>query len=260
MKNKTPFLLLLGCIIFATSCREIKIVDPDTNKDEKGLGIFINQSFLRPTGIDTLFINEGDTVKLTVNTILLNTPEYSWESVNEAVLKFIPDQNTENSVSAVAVADSGNITEVTLSDVGNDASKTIVVKIMKYWADSLFFSFMGSIDSHYYYMSTQKKTWSEAKIECEQIGGHLLSISSKEENELVHLSPFRDPDGAWIGMSFIDNPNLNRWVNGESVSYENYRSKPGDPGIFAEYYFYMDYEGKWENWHEIAYQFVLEMD
>lgn len=236
-------------------------VDPQNVENEKVKGIYINPDFLRPRGIDTLFVNERDTIEVAVRTILINDPVYEWKSTDESVIKILSDPNHDSLAYIVAVADSGFQTSLILTDQANIASKTIPVVIVKYWADPMFYAHLGILNKHHYYMSRFKKTWIEAKADCEDKGGHLFTITSKEENSLISTSPIRNNLEVWIGMTFLfGNDNLTKWITGESVTIENYNSKPSDPGIFAEYYFYMDPSGEWENWHEISYNYILEME
>ncbi|KPL17383.1 MAG: hypothetical protein AMS23_00525 [Bacteroides sp. SM1_62] len=262
MTSRILFQLILSLLIALNACREIEIVDPQIETDDKDKGIYVNPDFLRPTGIDTLFINEGDTLELAVTTILINSPNYSWQSNDESVLKIIPDPVSDSLAYAIAVGDSGTQTTFTITDYGNDATKRIYVRIVKYWADPLFYSYIGKLDNHYYYLSRYKKTWIEAKAECEKSGGHLVTITSEEENTFISEAPLRNNRETWIGLTFLFNSELKRWITGELITYEYWAGigKPGDPGIFAEYYFYMDPEGRWENWHEILYQYVLEIE
>lgn len=260
MRNSKLFLVIVFIVSAFYGCRDMSVVDPVNVRDDKALGIYINQSFRRPTGINTFFINEGDTVVLEVKSILINQPQYIWKSADESILKFEAYPNSDSLVYAIAIGDSGSQTSFTLQDDGNNTSKELPVFVVKHWADPLFYIHIGSLNNHHYYISSLKKTWSEAKEDCEAQGGHLATITSKEENDLISLAPERNGLDTWIGLSFINNANLRRWVTDEIVIYENFAAKPADPGIFAEYYFYMQQDGEWENWHEIAYQYCLEME
>ena len=40
-------------------------------------------------------------------------------------------------------------------------------------------------DGHLYHFSTMKKNWDDAEEFCQQHGGHLASIHSKQENEFI---------------------------------------------------------------------------
>ena len=59
-----------------------------------------------------------------------------------------------------------------------------------------------------YYISSASISWEEANINCTNLGGHLVTISSSEENELVWnatLNNGLNPGGtnnyqSWIGL------------------------------------------------------------
>ncbi|MCB0283145.1 MAG: C-type lectin domain-containing protein [Calditrichae bacterium] len=259
MRNSALFLVILIATIIS-GCREMDVIDPQNLPDDKATGIYINQSFRRPMGINTLFINAGDTVTLELKSILINDPDYTWISNDESIVKFMEHPDGENYIYAIATGDSGSQTSFSLQDDGNGTTKTLPVYVVKHWADPMFFTFIGSLDNHFYYVSYLKKTWSDARDDCIAQGGHLISINSRAENDLLSLAPERNGLETWIGISFINNNLLRFWVTGEVVGFENYTSKPSEPGIFAEYYFYMQDDGRWENWHEIAYQYCLEME
>jgi len=262
MKSKILLLLIMAVVFSWLACDEDNPTEPVTPKNERGKGLFINQSELRPAGIDTLFINTGDTVKMVISTILLQTPQYSWTSGNEKVLKIVPDPNVDSLAWAIATGDSGTATTLTLDDRGNDATKTIPVKVLRFWADPLRYTYIGSMAGHHYYISKTKMQWTVAKAVCEEDGGHLVTISSKEENDLIDNGRPDKSDFVWIGLTFLfGNDKLTHWITGEPVEYTYWVSgKPSEPGIFAEYYFHLDVNGRWENWHEINYLYAMEME
>jgi hypothetical protein len=267
VKNK--ICLILGIFILAfwiLKCDREKAFEPDPsiNQATSGQGIFINESDMKAQGLEVLVVNVGDTVKLEATTILLNQPSYSWSSGNQSVLKLISDPGTSKIVYAVATADSGASTSLNIKDSGNNnAGKTIPVYISKYWADSDRFTFLGSIGKHFYYISTDIKTWSQADVICDEAGGHLVSITSTEEQNF--LAEARGAiENVWIGVRFnknaSDNWVVDTWVTGEEISYRNFIGNTNDPGIFAEFFFFMDVNGQGESWHEISYQYFMEME
>lgn len=95
--------------------------------------------------------------------------------------------------------------------------------------------FIGNSYAHY----TERVTWEQAKKKCEDLGGHLVIINSKEENDFIVKTLFGDKEWAgptyqdsqkWIGA--YENPDgIIVWVspNGKKVSetYNNWWS--GDP-------------------------------
>lgn len=271
MNLKSLYILsIVILVIWTISCdrKEAFEPDPSVNIERLGDGLLINEDELHPNGLYMLVINTGDTTKLAITSILLNKANYEWQVANSNVMELVRDENDASIAYAIARGDSGTSTTLTLIDRGNNnAKKTIPVIISKYWADPVRFTFIGTLNKHYYYISNDIKGWAQAENTCEEVGGHLATITSQEEQTLLE-----DGRGSvvevWIGLRFYKEPSettwhLNKWVTGEpldSDSFQNFVSKPADPGIFAEYYFYFVEDGKWENWHEITYHYFLEME
>ena len=265
---KFKVLLLLGALTAVTgfiACDLGSHTEPEINVDNStilGQGIFVNESSLYQNGLDSLQINQGDTVELVLTTALLKQPNYVFKSGDETILKIVKDSERSNVAWAIAIGDSGATTTLTISDLGNQATRTMGVRIESHWADPNLFVLVGNLDGHYYYISQNLLTWAQAKEFCEKAGGYLAAINSAEENDLLDQARGRI-EKVWIGLKFNevnDKWVLNEWVNGELLEYENFRSKPGDPGIFFEIYFHLDSDGKWENWHEQPLNYFLEME
>ena len=97
-------------------------------------------------------------------------------------------------------------------------------------------------------------TWNEAKEFCEAHGGHLITISSKEENEFV--SKMCNPgQGYWIGA--LDDRGFS-WVTGESASFtEPYEA--GEPSAAAKYVA-INSDGYWTNLLDRELLYICEWD
>jgi hypothetical protein len=266
----TSFILLAGLLLIAgfMACDWNNHTEPKINVDNSqvlGMAIYLNQSPVYPMGLNALFVNEGDTLDLMMSTDLLKEPEYVFTFQDEDVMQILPAGDDPAHYYVIAQADSGRATFLTVNDVGNHAVKELYVQVVKHWADPANFTFINSLGGHYYYLSNNLKGWVEAKQTCEEAGGYMAVINSAEENQL--LDDGRGMiENAWIGIRFNrigegeDDWELKYWVNGDTLDYENFVSKPSEPGIFAEYYFHMDVNGRWENWHEISYNYFLEME
>uniref|UniRef100_A0A3B3SUE2 C-type lectin domain-containing protein n=1 Tax=Paramormyrops kingsleyae TaxID=1676925 RepID=A0A3B3SUE2_9TELE len=61
-----------------------------------------------------------------------------------------------------------------------------------------------------YYISTEKKTWSDSRQACMQLGTDLAIISSREEQEFMNSIP----GGFWIGLSDREREGTWKWVDG----------------------------------------------
>lgn len=74
-----------------------------------------------------------------------------------------------------------------------------------------------------YQMIDESMTWEEAKVHCEMLGGHLVTITTEEEQKTIEaLLEHGTKKQYWIGMKRIDNDM--KWVTGESCSYANWDS------------------------------------
>ncbi|MFH0881286.1 MAG: C-type lectin domain-containing protein, partial [Lentisphaerota bacterium] len=63
------------------------------------------------------------------------------------------------------------------------------------------------------------KTWDDARAFCEEIGGHLLSITSQEENDFV-ASLF--PAGCWFWLGLTTAEGGQQWASGEPFAFSNF--------------------------------------
>ncbi|XP_058240772.1 C-type lectin domain family 4 member E-like [Hemibagrus wyckioides] len=67
-----------------------------------------------------------------------------------------------------------------------------------------------------YYISTEKKNWTESRKDCRDRGADLVIINSKEEEAFVEK--FNKKHGNYIGLSDSDNEGMYKWVDGTSMT------------------------------------------
>ncbi|GAH81638.1 unnamed protein product, partial [marine sediment metagenome] len=72
---------------------------------------------------------------------------------------------------------------------------------------------------HRYGLYKQKMTWHEAKRFCEEQGGHLVTITSKRENQLVVKLARKAHRNVWIGLTDEREEGRWEWVTGEKVTF-----------------------------------------
>ncbi|MHA2157214.1 MAG: right-handed parallel beta-helix repeat-containing protein, partial [Candidatus Hodarchaeales archaeon] len=92
-------------------------------------------------------------------------------------------------------------------------------------------------DDHVYQLIRESMTWTEAQTFCEDIQGHLVTISSNEENLIVQS--LIDGMTAWIGYTDEENEGTWAWITGESKNFSNWEvGEPNDAGgeDYAEIY------------------------
>jgi len=263
---KYKVILMLGALMALTfiGCDWNSHTEPELTVNNAiilGGAIFVNASPLNQGGVNEIYVNEGDTLKLNMTTLLLLPPNYSFTPGDANVVNVVNDPSDNRTAYAIALADSGASTTVKIVDRGNsNAERTLIVHIVAHWADPANFDFIGTFNGHYYYLSRNLRTWAEAEVICREAGGYMVAINTIEENSFLD-SARGNVENVWIGIR-LNNVNgtfkITTWANGEPVEYRSFNSTDG--GIFAEFYYYMDINGSWENWHEISYNYFLEME
>ncbi|MCK5148420.1 C-type lectin domain-containing protein [bacterium] len=249
--------IVLVTAFFVAACTDHS-EPPLSIESSKADGITLNKSALRPMGIDTLFINQGDTVSVIISSVLPSSPDYTYSSGNEQAVRVIAGTG-KYLMNVIAVGDSGTVTQLSIYDAANEVEKNVPVKVTRYWADPLFYNDMGRFNTSNYYQSLSKLTWTEARELCEEAGGHLVTISSEEENEFINERRSSKADDVWIGVTLLyGNENFRYWITGEPIDFR--RSVSTSAGIFHEVYYYMNSAGLWDNWHEDLKYWVLELE
>jgi type 1 glutamine amidotransferase len=75
----------------------------------------------------------------------------------------------------------------------------------------------------YYKVFPQQLTWHEAKVRCQELGGHLVVVSSEQENRfLTSLVKERMLGGAWLGATDEQSEGRWIWVDGTPLRYSNW--------------------------------------
>lgn len=107
---------------------------------------------------------------------------------------------------------------------------------------------------HYYYVYelSDVTSWEEAKEYCESQGGHLATITSKEEDEFVfsYLQDNFEYESAYLGLTDREEEGNWIWDNGEEVSYMNWHSgEPNDENVDEDFamYYYKYPDGSWND-------------
>ncbi len=270
---KYRFLILFVAIVSfgIVACDFNSHTEPELNYNKaKILGdeIYINQSDDKPHGVDSLYINEGDTLLLKLTTRLLEDPEYQWTIEDNSVFEILPIADDPNSFYAVAKSDSGTTTSFTLKDNINEAEKEMQVVVTKFWADPDIFILLGRFGGHCYYISRSKITWPEANYNCDLAGGYLPCIATQEEHSFLFNAMMElDMGETWIGIRYEPTGDggftLLNWINGDGLTFEYFENKDGVDGFNARYFFAMltTEGGLWNN-YAVAdrYNYFLELE
>ncbi|XP_036418069.1 CD209 antigen-like protein C [Colossoma macropomum] len=67
--------------------------------------------------------------------------------------------------------------------------------------------------SSYYYISTKRKTWAEARQDCRERGADLVIINSREEQDFIK----KENKYVWIGLSDLQTEGEWEWVDGSAL-------------------------------------------
>lgn len=92
-----------------------------------------------------------------------------------------------------------------------------------------------NFDEYYY--------WTSAKKECESLMGHLVTLSSEEENQLI--AEMTDGYSTWIG-GFLQAGSW-QWVDGSEFAYTNWADgEPNETGDYMQMY----WDGTWDDTYD----------
>ncbi|MEW6536824.1 MAG: FG-GAP-like repeat-containing protein [Candidatus Auribacterota bacterium] len=94
-------------------------------------------------------------------------------------------------------------------------------------------------NGHYYELINEDLTWEQAKVAAEALGGHLVAITSPEEQEFIETQVAPSPNFGWLGgyQDTVD-PNYSepagawKWITGEQWDYTNWDA--GEPNQQGE--------------------------
>ncbi|XP_056591957.1 C-type lectin domain family 4 member F-like isoform X2 [Triplophysa dalaica] len=70
--------------------------------------------------------------------------------------------------------------------------------------------------SSFYFISSEKKSWTESRSYCTQRGADLIIINNKDEQEFV--CKMSDEEIVWIGLSDSDVEGRWKWVDGSTLT------------------------------------------
>ncbi|MDO4618411.1 MAG: lectin-like protein [Clostridia bacterium] len=87
-------------------------------------------------------------------------------------------------------------------------------------------------DGHIYELYDESMTWEDAKEYCEIVGGHLVTITSEEEQGFIeNFIQKGDKNVYWMGLSEIGSENDWEWTTYEGYDYENWgQGEPNNRG------------------------------
>ena len=88
----------------------------------------------------------------------------------------------------------------------------------------------GYFKGHRYAVLDKGLTWEDAKAYCEYMAGHLVTITSQEEQAFIESILVKGKRNSyWIGAEISASGTYPKWITGELISYKNYyRNQPDD--------------------------------
>ena len=91
-------------------------------------------------------------------------------------------------------------------------------------------------NGHYYYAFDEGKTWTEAKEKCEVIGGHLVTITTQEEQEIVESIIKNGTKSCyWLGGTDEIAEGQWKWITGEEFKYTHWAKDMPDNFLTENY-------------------------
>ena len=141
------------------------------------------------------------------------------------------------------------------------------------WESKQFPRATAEFGGHHYKVFWERRTWQEAKKRCEELGGHLACVQSREENDF--LTKLTEGKGVWLGGTDEAKEGEWRWVTGAKPTYANWGpTQPNNGGrLGRQHYLWMSYRrlddaekhiGQWDDLFDdglgLVHGFVCEWE
>ena len=120
----------------------------------------------------------------------------------------------------------------------------------------------GSFNGNYYCLIPGNYDWEEAMKLCQEMGGHLATVTSKEEDAFLYRlwkkSGVTNP--CWLGATDKDEKGVWKWVTGEAFTYKGWSS--GQPVSTKNHNYLEYYKDGWYNDDNDSYKdsFICEWE
>jgi len=127
---------------------------------------------------------------------------------------------------------------------------------------------ISSFQGKKYVFISQNNQWRDANSVAQEMGGHLLTISSQDEQEFIFKflkSQKTERPISWLGISDVLKEGQWRWVTGEEVVYTNWGKGNPDNWGGIQHYAWIGLpsypEGQWDDCQEsMSLPFVVEFE
>lgn len=98
---------------------------------------------------------------------------------------------------------------------------------------------------HFYKVFEGKVSWHQAKAQCERVGGHLATVTSQDENQVVSLLAERRR--FWFGATKADDGRTWKWVTGEAFRFSDWLPGSKEGRNRDENYLVTHEDGRWHD-------------
>ena len=147
----------------------------------------------------------------------------------------------------------------------NDASNEDYIKmgfIIEYEPQLDNAVFTETLNGHTYKVYPENLTWNEAKEKCENLGGHLITANTSEEQQLVEKITSNYGSNYWLGGK-LDEANVWRWVTGEMIQSQYWAPGQPDHGQGEPYLGTCTDNGLWNDYGNVSDNidgYILELE
>ena len=113
-----------------------------------------------------------------------------------------------------------------------------------------------------YILFESNVSWNEAKRICESYGGHLVTITSAEENSVVKSLASKAKNNVWYGATDKETEGVWKWITGEAFTFSDWAT--GEPNnLDNQDYLQLLSKNQWDDVQEceLTYQsFICEIE
>ena len=195
----------------------------------------------------TLWVAEGSVISGSSTETILRNPVSSFEIFSYPdTMKYLPNTEFDPTGMGLSVTYENGETEETWGgwtlsyDFGMPYGEKSVIVEFGGKTQELKVEVAESVDidsqenmvqwgDHYYQFFEEQLTWKEAKQKCEELGGHLLTITSKEEQDFILSSSKHNANiKYWLGATDEETEGDWKWITGESFDYVNWNDNQPD--------------------------------
>ena len=133
--------------------------------------------------------------------------------------------------------------------------ETVKAEVVNSAADGVF-------NGHTYAVYSEQMNWKDAQKFCEELGGHLVTITSEEEKDFIVNEIMVIGEDCMIGLSDAETEGDWVWVTGEDTEYTNWADGEPNNEFEEDYAAMFNGSGVWNDGHFDSedWNFICEWD